>query len=431
MEENTNYKPKYIREEDPWEVNSWQTGSTNPPKNRGGLIAVLLVLVIFLSGIVTVLGILNVKLFRQLKIQEQQEELAISYSEDRSPETGETPAVETVPDPTEEIPAQPESSLAMELDPTPASVDNIPAEGGLSLQEIYLRSIDSVVSISCQLPNSSSSGTGVVLSQDGFIVTNAHVVEDARTLSVQLTDGRVLPARLVGADTVSDLAVLQVDAEDLIPAPFGDSDNLRVGDTVVAIGDPLGVELRGTLTDGIISAINRDMILDGRPMTLIQTNAALNSGNSGGPLINCYGQVIGINTMKIGAFTDAAGVEGLGFAIPSSTVKNVVEQLIRQGYVSGRPDLGIEGESLSIFYQHYYRLPEGLYITAVEPGSDADTKGIERGDILLKINGTHITTPDQLSSLLYSCEVGEVVTVIIYRSGYQYELQLTIAEDKG
>ena len=428
MEENTNYKPKYIREDDPWEESSWQTGSTNPPKNRGGLIAVLLVLVIFLSGIVTVLGILNVKLFQQLKLQEQQEELAISYNAE--PDITEALPEETLPAAEQPLP-QNEDPIAMELNPTPASVENVPAEGGLSLQEIYLRSIDSVVSISCQLQSGSSSGTGVVLSEDGYIVTNAHVVEDARSISVQLTDSRVLPARLVGADSVSDLAVLQVDADDLIPAPFGDSDSLRVGDTVVAIGDPLGVELRGTLTDGIISAINRDMVLDGRPMTLIQTNAALNSGNSGGPLINCYGQVIGINTMKIGAFTDAAGVEGLGFAIPSSTVKDVVEQLIRQGYVSGRPDLGIEGESLSTFYQHYYRLPEGLYITAVEPGSDADSKGIERGDILISLNGTRIIDSDQLSSLLYSCEVGEVVTVIIYRSGYQYELQLTIAEDKG
>ena len=229
----------------------------------------------------------------------------------------------------------------------------------------------------------------------------------------------------------SDLAVLKVDASDLIPSVFGDSDSLRVGDSVVAIGDPLGVELRGTLTDGIVSAINRDIYLDGRPITLIQTNAALNSGNSGGPLINCYGQVIGINTMKIGAFTDKAGVEGLGFAIPSAIVKDVVEQLVRQGYVSGRPELGIRGESLSIFYQHYYRLPEGLYITEVDPNSDAAAKGIERGDILISINDTHIITADQLSSLIYGCEVGEVVTVIVYRGGYQYELQLTIGEDKG
>ena len=428
MEESKNYKPKYAREEEPWEENSWQTGSTNPPKSRGGLVAVLLVLVIFLSGIVTVLGILNVKLFQQLKQQESHEDLAISYNlEELPPET--TEPAQTLPPETR--PARQEEQVSMELDPSPSSASNVPAEGGLPLQEIYLQSIDSVVSISCQRYSDSTSGTGVVLTEVGYIVTNSHVVEGAQAITIQFTDERVLPARLVGADAVSDLAVLKVDAQDLVPATFGDSDSLRVGDTVVAIGDPLGVELRGTLTDGIISAINRDIYLDGRPITLIQTNAALNSGNSGGPLINCYGQVIDINTMKIGAFTDEAGVEGLGFAIPSATVKDVVDQLIRQGYVSGRPELGIRGESLSIFYQHYYRLPEGLYITEVTPGSDAAAKGIERGDILISINDTHITTADQLSSLLYGFEVGQTVTAVVYRGGYQYELQLTIGEDKG
>jgi len=429
MEENKKYTPKYAREEEPWEQDSWQTGSTNPPKSRGGLVAVLLVLVIFLSGIITVLGILNVKLFQQLNSQEHREELAISVTKEE-PETfpGETlPPPQTQP--SEEIPEE-SDGVVMELTPAPTS-DNLPPEGGMPLQDIYLKNIPSVVSISCTLYNGSTAGTGVVLTEDGYIVTNCHVVEGAQTITVQLTDDRVLPARLVGADVISDLAVLYVDADDLIPAQFGDSDALRVGDTVVAIGDPLGVELRGTLTDGIISAINRDVTVDGRPMTLIQTNADLNSGNSGGPLINGNGQVIGINTMKIGAFTDKAGVEGLGFAIPSSTVKEVVEQLISQGYVSGRPTLGLEGESLSLFYQHYYRLPEGLYITGVEPGSDSAARGIERGDILISLNGSRITTPEELSTFLYGCNVGDVVTAVVYRGGYQYELQLTVTEDKG
>ena len=426
MEENKNYIPKYSRDEDPWEESSWQTGSTNPPKNRGGLVAVLLVLVIFLSGIVTVLGVLNVKLFRQLRQQEKQDELAISYTID---EPKATAPLETVPSVTDREPVRENNDLV--LVPAPSSVDNAPQEGGLPLQEIYLKNIDSVVSISCQLYGGSANGTGVVLSQDGYIVTNAHVVADAQAVTVRLSDDRELAAQIIGADEVSDLAVLRIDAEDLVPASFGESENLRVGDTVVAIGDPLGVELRGTLTDGIVSAINRDVMVDGRPMTLIQTNAALNSGNSGGPLINCYGQVIGINTMKISAFTNQAGVEGLGFAIPSATVKDVVDQLIRQGYVSGRPTLGIEGESLSLFYQHYYRLPEGLYITNVLSGTDADAKGIERGDILLSVNDTRITTSQELSAALYNCKVGQTVTVIVYRGGYQYELQLTVSEDKG
>ncbi|MDY3771413.1 MAG: trypsin-like peptidase domain-containing protein, partial [Candidatus Faecousia sp.] len=220
-----------------------------------------------------------------------------------------------------------------------------------------------------------------------------------------------------------------IDCTDLTPAQFGDSSTLRVGDTVVAIGDPLGAAFRGTYTNGIVSAINRDVDMNGRTMTLIQTNAALNSGNSGGPLINCYGQVIGINTMKIGTFTDTAGVEGLGFAIPSTQVKEIVDQIISQGYVSGRPTLGISGETLSTFYQHYYRMPAGLYITEVDPGSDAARKGIQEGDMLLYLGDTRITGMEDLKTAVYDCEVGEVVEVIVYHKGQQYKLELTLSED--
>ena len=257
------------------------------------------------------------------------------------------------------------------------------------------------------------------------------MVDGATSITVQLTDDRLLEAELIGSDEISDLAVLRIEADNLVPAKFGDSANLRIGDTVVAIGDPLGVEFRGTCTDGIVSAINRDVDVDGRTMTLIQTNAALNSGNSGGPLINCYGQVIGINTMKIGAFTDSAGVEGLGFAIPSTLVKEVVDQLIHQGYVSGRPTLGIEGETLSSFYQHYYRLPAGLYVTKVDPGTDAYRKGIDNGDILLSLNDTRIYSMDDLKTFLYNSEVGQTVEAVVYRGGQQYLLELTLSEDKG
>ena len=225
--------------------------------------------------------------------------------------------------------------------------------------------------------------------------------------------------------------MLRIEAADLIPAKFGDSGALRVGDSVVAIGDPLGVEFRGTYTNGIVSAINRDVELEGRTMTLIQTNAALNSGNSGGPLINCYGQVVGINTMKIGAFASASGVEGLGFAIPSTTVKDVVDQLVKQGYVSGRPTLGIKGEALSLFYQHYYRLPAGLYITSVEYDSDAYNVGIQEGDLLLSIGGTRITSYDELRSAIFAYQVGDTVEVVIFRSGQQYLVELTLSEAKG
>jgi len=409
-----------------WDDSVYGTGPTQPPKDRGGIIALLLVLVILLCGIVTALGILNVKLFQKLNNPIlPNEDLTISFS------VQQTEPVSIASEPTEVPVVASEESPTMSLQQVPSSVATVRQEGGLSLQEIYRKNIPSVVSIICKLPGGSSTGTGVVLTKNGYLVTNSHVVEGAQAISVQLTDERVFTAMLVGADEISDLAVLYIDTQDLTPADFGDSESLEVGDTVTAIGDPLGVEFRGTYTDGIVSAINRNVDMDGRTMTLIQTNAALNSGNSGGPLINCHGQVVGINTMKIGAFTDSAGVEGLGFAIPSATVKAIVDQLISQGYVSGRPAVGIAGESLSSFYQYYYRLPAGLYITEVEYGSDAYRVGIEEGDILLSLGDRRITTMEELKSAIYNYEVGQTVEAVIYRGGQQYRVELTLAEDKG
>ena len=428
-ESNKKYNPKYSREPEFLDDGSWKTGSTQPPKDRGGTMALLLILIIFLCGIITVLGILNVRLFTQLQNREEVS-TSISFSPEETkaaadPQTEPVPILETSPSA-----AAYGAESSFSLQDSPLSKENIPQDQGLSLQAIYEKNIPSVVSITCHTKNGSSTGTGVILTDKGYIVTNAHVVENAQSVTVLLTDNRSFQASLVGADEISDLAVLYISADGLTPATFGDSGSLRVGDTVTAIGDPLGTEFRGSFTDGIISAINRDVAIDGRTMSLIQTNAALNSGNSGGPLINCYGQVIGINTMKIGAFTDSAGVEGLGFAIPSATVKDIVDQIMEQGYVSGRPTLGISGDALSNFYQYYYRLPAGLYISRVEEGSYAAYYGIEPGDILIAVDDTRITDMDDLNTFLYNHQVGDVVTAVIYRGGQQYNVELTLTENR-
>ena len=419
---NNNWEPETEYPNEPWNRGTYQTGSTQPPKSHGGLIAVLLALVIFLGGISSALGILNIRLFRQISNAEATEPAPVMFSNS------------TATLPTESVHADPKPDLLtgdmeLSLSDTPEGIPNIPQEGGLSLQEIYAKAIDSVVSILCD--EGSSTGTGVVLTSDGYIVTNCHVVENATSIAVCFTDGSELPAVLIGEDTVSDLAVLYVQGENLTPAEFGDSDSLQVGDTVVAIGDPLGVALRGTMTDGIVSAINRNVATGGRIMTLIQTNAALNAGNSGGPLLNCYGQVIGINTMKIGDYMSSAGVEGLGFAIPSTTVKDIVDQLFNQGYVSGRPTLGISGFRVSDFYQLYYRLPDGLYIEEISAGSGAAQAGLQVGDILLQVGDTRITDMDDLNTLLYNCNIGDRLDIIIYRSGVQYTATLVVEEYTG
>ena len=423
---------EYTPEVDPWDRGTYQTGSTTPPKSHGGIIAIGLVLAIFLMGVVSTLAVMRISIFQTT----EPEPAVNSHLNIQNPNPTEEPEPSSVQptvgstlditEPTAD--ADPSRHGNIDMETSPMGVDNIPQEGGLSLQEIYTRCIESVVSISCTFPNGSATGTGVILSADGYIVTNAHVVEDAAAIQVILNDERVLEAVLIGADEISDLAVLRVDEYGLTPAELGDSGVLRVGDAVVAIGDPLGISLRGTMTDGIISGINRDITVDGRSMTLIQTTAALNEGNSGGPLINCYGQVIGINTMKIGDYMSSAGVEGLGFAIPSATVREIVTQLIDQGYVSGRPDLGLEGQAVSMLYQLYGRLPQGLYITDVDPGSSAAQIGIQEGDVLMSLDGVRITGTDSYEAQLYTYQVGDTVTAIIYRDGRQYEVTLTVGE---
>ena len=396
-----------------WDDGVYGTGSTQPPKSHRAVIALLLVAVIFLGGIATGMSVLNVKLFREL--HKKEDALTVAYAvQSTQPEA--TQATDPLPDAPE--------GATLDLQEIPGRE----AEEGLSLQQIYEQNIPSVVSITAVGTRTTATGTGVVLSEKGYLVTNYHVIEGAQSLRVKLTDERELTAKVVGSDPVSDLAVLYVAAENLVPAQFGDSDNLRVGDMVVAIGDPLGVELRGTMTDGIVSAISRDVQVDGRVMNLIQTNAALNSGNSGGPLINRFGQVIGINTMKIGTFADSSGVEGLGFAIPSATVQEIVNQLLSQGYVSGRPWLGIEGESFSTFYQRFYRIPKGLYVTDVQAGSPAEAAGLRIGDIILTADGSAVTDMDALNTQLYTHAPGDSMTFSVYRNGRQGEVTVTLEE---
>ena len=302
-------------------------------------------------------------------------------------------------------------------------------EGALCLQDIYSSVIDSVVSISSMTSSGTSSGTGIIMSSDGYVITNHHVITGALVISVLTHDNQEYEAALVGSDEMSDLAVLKIDARGLQAAEFGDSSKLRMGDSVVAIGDPLGVQLRGTMTNGIISAINRDLTVGDRTMTLIQTNAALNNGNSGGPLINCYGQVIGINTVKMSSYyTATASVEGLGFAIPISVAKPIIDELIENGYVAGRPAIGISGDSLPSYYRTYYRLPDGVYVTSVNEGSDAKAKGIREGDIVTAINGERISSIDELNTVKNQYAAGDEVTLTVYRSGTYYEVTVTLID---
>ena len=301
---------------------------------------------------------------------------------------------------------------------SPAGIPTVASDedGALSLQEIYRRCIGSVVSIVTVTPSGKASGTGIIMSEDGYVITNHHVIESAQAVSVLTSDNQEYAASVVGSDETSDLAVLKVEAEGLQAAEFGDSSVLQVGDSVAAIGDPLGTALRGTMTDGIISAINRDLTVNDRTMSLIQTNAALNNGNSGGPLINCYGQVIGINTMKLRSYYSTTA-EGLGFAIPMAVAKPILEELMENGYVAGRPAIGISYDTLPLAFRIYYNLPEGVYISAVYDGSDAQAKGVAAGDIITAVNGTRVTSIDELNRVKNQFTAGDSITLTLYNGG--------------
>lgn len=281
----------------------------------------------------------------------------------------------------------------------------------LELQELYEKCIPSIVGVAAGLNSGYSWGTGVVMTADGYILTNTHVLEKASDVQVSLTDGRIFPAKLVGCDPVSDIAVLKVEATDLTPAEFADSGNVRVGDSVAAIGNPLSGKFGGTMTDGIISGVSRNVSYGGRTQTLLQTNAALNEGNSGGALFNRYGQVIGITNMKMMTTADAT-VEGIGFAIPTATVQTVVKDLLEDGEM--RPCLGVYVYAKE---KSDDAGPAGLEVNSVSRNSDAAAQGVKTGDIITEINGQPIKNFDAVTELLMELHAGDTVTLKIWRNG--------------
>ena len=298
----------------------------------------------------------------------------------------------------------------------------------LTLQELYERCSPSIVAITGYQKGVIGYvwGTGVILSEDGLILTNAHVVEDCYSVTVTLFDDREFEATLVGADVVSDLALLKLEAEGLPAAELGESGTLQVGDRVAAIGNPLGSSFRNTLTDGIISAIDRNVRVKGRQMALLQTNTAINEGNSGGALFNMYGQVVGVTNMKM--MSAYSSIEGIGFAIPSATVREVVNSLVQHGEVRGRPAIGITVGAIPENVKTEYALPDGLYISAVTSGTDAEAKGIRPGDVLTAVNGTPVKTTGEVNDIKNALQVGDTMRVSIWRDGEELEIDVILMD---
>lgn len=299
-------------------------------------------------------------------------------------------------------------------------------EGDLTPQEIFVKAAPWVVSITSQVPSyygvSTSTGTGIIMKSDGYIITNHHVIDGAQSVTVRLGDGKEYPADIVGSEAKTDIAVLKIAADGLTAAEFGSSAELVTGDTAIVIGNPLGLSFAETMTMGIISSPEREIKLDQYMMSLIQIDAAINPGNSGGPLINSRGQVVGVVNAKIAD----QKVEGIGFAIPIDKALSIANDLIDYGYVAGRPMLGITVQSISEQQAYYYGYEAGITVTEVTTGSPADIGGVKVGDKILAFNGVEVSDSEELNFQKEKCSVGDTITLTVERNGEKLELSITL-----
>lgn len=342
--------------------------------------------------------------------------------------------------------------LGRQIDDLQKQIESVPASGGTSgalpaadgsamtPAQLYQSNVDSVVAISCTMQTTAygqsvegtSSGSGFILTEDGYVVTNYHVVQNASNITVTTHSGDEYAATVKGYDATNDVAVLKVEAEGLSAATIGSSGNLSIGDMVVAIGNPLG-RLAATETVGYVSGINREVTTDNTVISMLQTDAAINPGNSGGPLVNMYGQVVGINSSKI--MTE--GYEGMGFAIPVSTAKNIIDQLLAGGYVEGRVRLGIMGREIDGTMAMIYGLPQGFMISELPEDSAFAGTGAQVGDVITAIDGNEVTSLSEISNLLLRYSPGDQVTVTLFRQndsgvgGEEIDVTITLLEDRG
>ena len=320
------------------------------------------------------------------------------------------------------------------------AVNKVDGQTAMTDTEVYAANVNSVVSINVtgasgynifgQPVQSAASGSGFILTTDGYIVTNYHVIKNAQTIQVTLYSGAEYEAQYVGGDEDYDIAVLKIDATDLQAVTLGDSDQLNVGDHVLAIGNPLG-ELTFSMSGGMVSSVNRTINVDGTPFNMIQTDTSINPGNSGGPLLNSYGEVVGIVSAKYSS-TGSSGesVEGLGFAIPINDVSSMIQDIMTNGYVTNRAYLGATIGTLnaSMAQQYRYDITEGAFVYSVEEGGPADQAGLQLGDVITAIDGTEITSLDDLTAAKKNYVTGDTSTLTVYRQGETITVELTWGE---
>jgi len=314
------------------------------------------------------------------------------------------------------------------------SVKKVDGQTLMTPSEVYASTVNSVVSINCsavstnifgQQTESASSGSGFIYTADGYIVTNQHVVANASSINVTLYNGDTYPATLVGSDSDYDVAVLKIDAKDLPAVTLGSSTDVNVGDTVLAIGNPLG-ELTFSMSQGIVSCVNRAINVEGTPFNMIQVDASINPGNSGGPLMNLYGEVVGIVSAKYSSYADTT-VEGLGFAIPINDVQSIIKDIIENGSVGNKAYMAITAGTMTQQMAAQYKInaTEGVFVYSVEDGGAGDKAGLKLGDVITKLNDTQITSMEDLSAAKKGFKAGDTVTLTVLRDGKEITTQLT------
>lgn len=314
------------------------------------------------------------------------------------------------------------------------SVKKVDGQTLMTPSEVYASTVNSVVSINCsavstnifgQQTESASSGSGFIYTADGYIVTNQHVVANASSINVTLYNGDTYPATLVGSDSDYDVAVLKIDAKDLPAVTLGSSTDVNVGDTVMAIGNPLG-ELTFSMSQGIVSCVNRAINVEGTPFNMIQVDASINPGNSGGPLMNLYGEVVGIVSAKYSSYANTT-VEGLGFAIPINDVQSIIKDIIENGSVGNKAYMAITAGTMTQQMAAQYKInaTEGVFVYSVEDGGAGDKAGLKLGDVITKLNDTQITSMEDLSAAKKGFKAGDTVTLTVLRDGKEITTQLT------
>lgn len=317
---------------------------------------------------------------------------------------------------------------------TAVNVKKVDGQTLMTPAEVYASTVNSVVSINCsavstnifgQQTESASSGSGFIYTADGYIVTNQHVVANASSINVTLYNSDTYPATLVGSDSDYDVAVLKIDATDLPAVTLGSSTDVNVGDTVLAIGNPLG-ELTFSMSSGIVSCVNRAINVEGTPFNMIQVDASINPGNSGGPLMNLYGEVVGIVSAKYSSYADTT-VEGLGFAIPINDVQSIISDIMENGSVTDKAYMAITAGTMTQQMAAQYKInaTEGVFVYSVEDGGAGDKAGLKLGDVITKLNDTQITSMEDLSAAKKGFKAGDTVTLTVLRDGQEITTQLT------